>query len=178
MLKEISVKENSHNETLTIDRKRYLLSKALYYGVKEISERPEREREFSNMDDMKYIYNKLLPIFRNVKFSLEKGGKRDSFKKAVRFATGPRGHYIQAQALYLAIKYLEAKNDAKDTEDIRDMKTLLDSSFSGFYGVFVNNDMIRDFLKEKAHVESGDSDLISQKLAEYRELNNIQTSNN
>jgi hypothetical protein len=177
MNQNISVNENSHNETLTIDRMSYLLSKALYYGIKEIEERPESEREYSNIDDMKYIYRKVFSAFKRVTFVLERGGKRDSFEEAAKFATGPRGHYIQAQALYLAIKYLEAKNDAKDTEDIRDMKTLLKNYLPGFYDTFVADDFVRGFFrKNKALVEDWDSEVFNQKLAEY--ANDIQTSNN
>ncbi len=130
-------KSNVEEETSAVklfrsSRGQYLMSKALYYGVQEINERPEHKKEWSNMDDMKYIYKKIFPIFKNVDFTLEKGGEEDSFKTAFEFASNMRGLYIQAQALSLAIQYLNAKKDKTETMDIQDMAILLNGFQNGF----------------------------------------------
>jgi hypothetical protein len=66
-------KDSLQNETLSTTRMQYLLSKALYYSVQEIKERPAYLREFSNMCDMKYLYKKIFRTFKKVNFVLEKG---------------------------------------------------------------------------------------------------------
>jgi len=172
MTKSNVVDKNSAVELFRSSKGEYLMSKALFYGVQEISERPKREQERSNMDDMKYIYNKIFPIFKNVNFTLGKGGEEDSFEKAIEFANNPRGTYIRSQALYLAIKYLKAKRDKTDNIDIQDMGKLLNGVFSGAKATFELSDLMKDFHRNnKALCESGDLTLISKKMTEYLKLN-------
>ena len=148
----ITSKHSLQHETLTTARIQYLLSKALYYGVQEIKERPSHLIEFSNMDDMKYLYKKIFPTFKKVNFVLEKGGESDTYEKAVQFGKGMRGQYILAQAFHLAMKYLKAKKDNKENQDIRDMKHILNNVMHSPFACF---DMHSEFCK-KSLVGSGD----------------------
>ena len=51
-------------EFLSSMRGRYIVSQALHLAMKEINSRPANLQEPSNVEDMKYLYDNVFPLYR------------------------------------------------------------------------------------------------------------------